>query len=149
MSHPSRMITMGMELFRITPLVAVVYCRPRYANMLCRPVPQNASHTIIFQLRWIAAQWVRISGHAKGSITATATIQRMKVSASGETCPTIARPITQLSDQMSDVRLRSRYGEAWNVEMRRGIEACEAWREACLYAGCYAAPRDDRDPRMS
>ena len=59
-------------------------------------------------------------GHANGIITATATVQRMQESASGETWPTMARPITQLSDQKSDVRLSNRYGEAWNVRMRRG-----------------------------
>ena len=62
-----------------------------------------------------------MSGHATGSITATATIQRMHASEKGETCPTMARPMIQLSDQKSEVRLSSRYGEAWNVRTRRGI----------------------------
>jgi hypothetical protein len=51
-----------------------------------------------------------------------ATIQRMNVSANGDTCPTIARPITQLSDQKRDVRVRSRYGEAWKRGEAPGIE---------------------------
>jgi hypothetical protein len=41
-------------------------------------------------------------------MAATATAQRMKVSASGETVPTSALPITQLSDQKSEHRLSSR-----------------------------------------
>jgi hypothetical protein len=47
-------------------------------------------------------------GHANGIIAPTATIHRIHVSVRGVTWPTIARPITQLSDQKSDVRLRSR-----------------------------------------
>ena len=77
-------------------------------------MPQKPSQTIVFQLRRTTGQWARITGKANGIITATATIQRAKVSAKGETWPTIARPITQLSDQKNAVRLRSRYGEAWN-----------------------------------
>ena len=55
-------------------------------------------------------------------MTATATTQRMKVSVRGVTWPTIARPITQLSDQKSDVRVSRRYGDAWSVKEGRGIE---------------------------
>ena len=77
-------------------------------------MPQKPSHTISFQLLRISGQWRLMSGQAKGIITTTATTQRMKVSAKGETCPTIARPITQLSDQKNAVRLSSRYGDAWN-----------------------------------
>src|SRR6185503_19724192 len=117
------MIMIGMELLSMTPLVAVVYWTPTYANALCSPVPHAPSQTITFQWRRTAGQCARISGHAKGSMTAIATSQRMKVNASGETCPTMARPITQLSDQKSDVRVRSRYGEAWNAGRRPGIEA--------------------------
>src|SRR2546423_15352245 len=111
------MIMTGTELLRITPFVAVVYCRPRYANALCSPVPQKPSHAMVFQLRRIAGQCERISGHAMANIAAMAISQRMKVSAKGVTCPTMARPITQLSDQKKAVRPRRRYGDAWNVAM--------------------------------
>src|SRR5207249_7328406 len=104
------------------PLVAVVYCRATYPKALWSPVPQKPSHAITFQWRRTAARCARMSGHANGIITATATPQRMQERASGETWPTMARPITQLSDQKSDVRLSSRYGEAWNAAVRPGIE---------------------------
>ena len=78
-------------------------------------MPQKPIHAIVFQCLRMMGQWRRIPGHANGIITATATSQRMNVSASGDTWPTMARPITQLSDQKNDVRLRSRYGEAWKV----------------------------------
>jgi hypothetical protein len=98
----------GTELFRITPLVAVVYCRPEYAKTLCSPVPQKPSQTIFFQSRRITSRWARIAGHANGSINASATIQRMYVRANGVTWPAMARPITQLSDQKNAVRERRR-----------------------------------------
>src|SRR5690349_20290564 len=75
-----------------------------------------------FQFLRTAGQCARISGHANGIITVTAIVQRMNVSANGVTCPTMARPTTQLSDQKNDVRVRRRYGEAWNAGARRGIE---------------------------
>ena len=75
-------------------------------------MPQNPSQAIVFQWRLTAGQCRRIEGSAKGSIAASATHQRMKVSARGETVPTNALPITQLSDQKSEHSVRSRYGEA-------------------------------------
>ena len=61
-----------------------------------------------FQFLRMTGQFARMPGHANGIMAPTATIQRIHVSVSGVTWPTIARPITQLSDQKSDVRLRSR-----------------------------------------
>ncbi len=61
-----------------------------------------------FQWRRTAGHCARISRHAKGSMIATAPTQRMKVNASGETWPAIARPITQLIDQKSTVSVRRR-----------------------------------------
>jgi hypothetical protein len=46
----------------------------------------------------------------------------MKVNASGETWPEIARPITQLTDQKRIVRVSSRYGDAWSVQVRPRIK---------------------------
>ena len=61
-------------------------------------------------------QWRRIGGPVRADPAATRTAssprppptQRMNVSAKGVTWPTIARPITQLSDQKSDVSVSSR-----------------------------------------
>jgi hypothetical protein len=61
----------------------------------------------------------RIAGHAKGSITASATSQRMYESAKGVTCPAMARPITQLRDQKNAVRERRRYGDTRWHDYRR------------------------------
>src|SRR5512132_4115054 len=71
-------------------------------------------------------------------MTATATTQRAKASVNGDTWPTIARPITQLSDQKNEVRLSSRYGEACQWKVRAAI-------------GCYSRilgrPDDRPGPR--
>src|SRR5664279_5113336 len=90
--------------------------------MLCSPVPQNPSHATSLQRLRIAGHWSRTWGHAKGSISASAPTQRMKVNASGDTWPVIARPITQLTDQKRIVRVSRRYGDAWNAGALRGIE---------------------------
>ncbi len=71
-------------------------------------MPQKPSQAIALQWRRITGQCRRMSGQAKGSIAVTAIAQRMKVRESGETVPTTALPITQLSDQKSEVTLRSR-----------------------------------------
>jgi hypothetical protein len=63
---------------------------------------------MVFQLRRMVARWVRTCGQANGSITITATTQRTNASANGDTWPTMARPITQLSDQKNAVRLSRR-----------------------------------------
>src|SRR5205823_6652054 len=106
------MIITGTALFRITPLVAVVYCRPMYVKTLYGPVPQMPSQTMIFQCRRMAGQFARRSRHAKGTMTSTATSQRAKVIANGVTCPAMARPMIQLTDQRNAVSVRRRYGEA-------------------------------------
>jgi len=61
-----------------------------------------------FQCCRICGRCFTISGQLKASSATVATTQRMNVRVSGETCPTIALPTTQLSDQKSDVRVSSR-----------------------------------------
>src|SRR5579859_2744525 len=97
-----------------------------------------------FQCRRIVARCSRRSGHANGIIAASATHQRMNVSAKGVTWPAMARPITQLRDQKSAVRLRSRYGEAWNEAARRGIEGNCSGR-GVIIRRWYARPLPEKD----
>src|SRR5258708_5582980 len=101
-----------------------------------------------FRLRRIAGHCARTSRQANGIITAIATSQRMKTSAKGVTCPAMARPMTQLSDQKSAVRPRRRYGDAWSVRARRSIEGV-AKREAQLYPGGNLTRPDAARPAMS
>ena len=61
-----------------------------------------------FQCARIFGQSRRICGTASGSMKSTANDQRQNANATGGTLPTAARPITQLPDQNSTVRVSSR-----------------------------------------
>jgi hypothetical protein len=61
--------------------------------------PERESQTICFQPDARSASSAD-ERTAKGISTTTATLQRMNVSAIGETWPTIARPTIQLNAQM-------------------------------------------------
>ncbi len=100
-----------MNELRITPLVAVVKLRPRYASELCMQMPMAPRSASTFQ-------WARTSGQSRGSrptangaSIAVAKNQRKNVMAIGGMSLAIPRPMIQLQAQKKGASVSSRYGE--------------------------------------